>query len=322
MALAVAHEPGDLLLEEREAGLGELGALLVLGAVGEQAHAGALDAADDARVRGCHEGEVHHVAGVNVGVRAHVGKHRHAAGHVGQRAREAGAHRADLGTVAVLERLHEGSGGGGASTGRAGREEALGVALAHRTASNDDRRLALAHDRLDGIVLHGDDIGSVQRLGATGVLGAERVDDLGGSASKHREVGVCLERLGDAAENDLRLLVAAHDVYANGYLLHMKPSLREQRCSSLHPARYRKGRLKGSRPYIILCVATRGLLGDDDLAVLVEAAVGAHTVRKLHSAALRADGTRGSAHLHVRGTTVMGSGAAFFVLRYCHDDLP
>ena len=45
-------------------------------------------------------------------------------------------------------------------------------------------------------------------------------------------------------------------------------------------------------------------------------------MRKLHSAALRADGTRRSAHLHVRGTTVMGSGAAFFVLRYCHDDLP
>ena len=64
------------------------------------------------------------------------------------------------------------------------------------------------------------------------------------------------------------------------------------------------------------------LLGDDDLAVLVEPAVGADVMRKLHGAATGARGTRGGIDLHVGRTTVMRANATLLLLRYWHDDLP
>ena len=66
---------------------------------------------------------------------------------------------------------------------------------------------------------------------------------------------------------------------------------------------------------------SRRLLGLDDLAVLVETAVAANAMRKLHFAALRANGTGGSCDLVVDAATSMSASAAHFTLRYCHDCL-
>jgi RsmE family RNA methyltransferase len=60
------------------------------------------------------------------------------------------------------------------------------------------------------------------------------------------------------------------------------------------------------------------LLGDDDLAVFVVTTVGAHVMRKLGSAALRADRTAGSNELAVGRTTGMGGSATLLLLRNCH----
>ena len=64
------------------------------------------------------------------------------------------------------------------------------------------------------------------------------------------------------------------------------------------------------------------LLGNDDLAILVVTAVGAHVMRKLHGAATGAGGTRGGIDLHIGGTTVMRTDASLLFLRYWHVDLP
>ena len=63
------------------------------------------------------------------------------------------------------------------------------------------------------------------------------------------------------------------------------------------------------------------LLGFDNLTVLVEAAVAANTVRKLHFAALRANGTSRSCHPVMNAATCMSAGAAHLTLRYCHNCL-
>ena len=63
------------------------------------------------------------------------------------------------------------------------------------------------------------------------------------------------------------------------------------------------------------------LLGFDNLTVLVEAAVAANAVRKLHFAALRANGTSRSCHPVVNAATCMSAGAAHLTLRYCHNCL-
>ena len=65
-----------------------------------------------------------------------------------------------------------------------------------------------------------------------------------------------------------------------------------------------------------------GLLRDDDLAVLIVAAVGAHVVRQLDGMAARADRARGSADLHIGRATGVSGTATLFLLRYWHDDLP
>ena len=71
----------------------------------------------------------------------------------------------------------------------------------------------------------------------------------------------------------------------------------------------------------IACHAPR-LLGDDDLTILIIAAVGADVMGKLDGAAARADGAGGGVNLHVGGTTRVSGSAALFLLRYWHDDLP
>ena len=70
------------------------------------------------------------------------------------------------------------------------------------------------------------------------------------------------------------------------------------------------------RPDASIC--SEKLLGDDDLAVLVVTAVGAHVVRELRGAALRADGASRSRELAVSRTTGVSGAAALLLLGYCH----
>ena len=92
-------------------------------------------------------------------------------------------------------------------------------------------------------------------------------------------------------------------------------------------AGYTKDDLCGGRPRAAQKRPTRGpactcceksLLGNDDLAVLVVTAVGAHVVRELGGAALRAHGARRSGELAVGRTTGVGGAAALLLLGYCH----
>ena len=46
--------------------------------------------------------------------------------------------------------------------------------------------LRFVHDRLDGVILHCDDLGRDERLGAV-VLAAERLHDIGGTGDEHLE---------------------------------------------------------------------------------------------------------------------------------------
>lgn len=64
------------------------------------------------------------------------------------------------------------------------------------------------------------------------------------------------------------------------------------------------------------------LLGNDNLAVLVETAAGAHVVRELDSTATGARGLSRSRDLHVGGTTGMGADTTLLLFRYGHSDLP
>ena len=64
------------------------------------------------------------------------------------------------------------------------------------------------------------------------------------------------------------------------------------------------------------------LLGNDNLAVLVETAAGAHVVRKLDSAATGARGLSRSRDLHVSGTTGVSADTTLLLFRYGHSDLP
>jgi hypothetical protein len=68
-------------------------------------------------------------------------------------------------------------------------------------------------------------------------------------------------------------------------------------------------------------VGQRELHGDDDLAILVVAAVRAHVMRKLRCTALWANGTSRSGELAVGRTTSVRGAATLFLLRYCHLDL-
>ena len=103
-----------------------------------------------------------------------------------------------------------------------------------RAATEDDRGLAARHDRGDGVVLHGDDLGCDQRLGAL-VRRAELGDDLLGARDDDLKVRIGLERGHDARKHDLRRLVAANRVDAHANLIHVNPLDREMADSPSRP---------------------------------------------------------------------------------------
>ena len=64
------------------------------------------------------------------------------------------------------------------------------------------------------------------------------------------------------------------------------------------------------------------LLGLDNLATLVVAAVAAHAVGQLDLAALRANGTRRCIHAVVSAAARMSTDTAHALFRYCHFKSP
>ena len=64
------------------------------------------------------------------------------------------------------------------------------------------------------------------------------------------------------------------------------------------------------------------LLGNDNLAVLVETAARAHVVRELDSTATGARGLSRSRDLHVGGTAGVSADTTLLLFRYGHSDLP
>ena len=131
--------------------------------------------------------------------------------------------------------------------------------------------------------------------------GAVGLHDVGRAGEKHAEVGVLLQSAGHALQEDLGLLVGTHDVDADGG--HALSFLRAPR----GPRLVAKQKRPTMRPASLACCGM-ALLGDDDLTVLIEPAVGAH-------------GTRGHLELHVCGTTGVGGAAALLLLGYCHVEL-
>jgi hypothetical protein len=67
------------------------------------------------------------------------------------------------------------------------------------------------------------------------------------------------------------------------------------------------------------CFVISKLLGFNNLTVFVVTTAGAHAMRKLHFATLRANGAGRSANAIVSAATSMSAGAASSLFRYCHD---
>ncbi len=207
-ALGVAGEAAARGRERLVVGQRHLGALGLLGAVAEQAHARLGHAQHGAGVGAAHLRELHDHVRAHVGVGAHVEKDGRAAGDAGERQRERGALDALEAADAEGRRREDGAGG-------AGGEEAVRLARAHGGGGADDARVLLGAHGLGRVLGHRDDLGGDQRAGAL-MGGGERLHELGGAGDEHLEVGVGGERLRHALEKDLGLLVRAHDVYADG----------------------------------------------------------------------------------------------------------
>lgn len=69
---------------------------------------------------------------------------------------------------------------------------------------------------------------------------------------------------------------------------------------------------------VVLYVVKRELLGLDDLATFVIAAIAAHAMRQLDLAALRAHRARGHSADIVGAATGMRTSTTGFLLRHCH----
>ena len=200
-----------------------------------------LNAQNHASIGSAHLGEAHHVVHRDIGIGAHIAQHRQAAGAIGQRVGQARTHRLLLALCQIPKRRDVGRGGSGHGTGRAGREKRVRIALLNGTACKHDRGLALGHHGTDGIVLHADDVGGLQGLHA-GMRCGKGVDDFGGTDGQDLDLGICRKRSLNTIENDLGLLVSAHNVYTNANVTHFICSL------------YKNGRL--IEPAIVVPVGT------------------------------------------------------------------
>ena len=193
-------------------------ALGILGTVGKQANARSSHAAHHARICRAHLGEANDIARFDIGIGTHVGEHREPGAVRDGR----GDARTDGPAVAILLipkrrdvrgcRRRDGAGG---TCG----EEAIGLPALHRAAGYNDARFALGHDRLDGVVLHADDIGCDERLNPVVRL-RERLYKLLRTARKYDQVVIGRQRGIDAVEDHLGLLVSTHNIYDYSNLAH------------------------------------------------------------------------------------------------------
>ena len=271
-----------------------------------------LDAQDDAGIGATHLGKTHHVIDLHIGVGTHVAQHRQTAGAIGQRIGQTGAHRLFLAFGLIPKRRHIGGGGGGHGTGGAGGEERIRVALLNGAARKHDRRLTLGHHGANGIVIHGDNVRRLKGLN-TCMGSCKGIDDFGGTSCQDLDIGIGGKRSFDTIENNLRFLVSAHNVYTNANVTHIHAPYTKMADSLSRPLWFHLERHR---------IQSIPLLGNDNLAVLVETAAGAHVVRKLNSAATGARGLSRSRDLHVGGTTGVSADTTLLLFRYGHSDLP
>ena len=241
---------------------------------------------------------------------------------------------------------HEGRSGEACARRPCG-EEARRLAFLHQTAADHERGVLLLSHGAGGVLAHIDHLGGNVRLAAHMVRG-ERGHHLVRPAQNDLERRIGFKRCCDTFEHDGRRVVAAHGVNCkNGSGKRLGRSARSGQfarfpsqgellsgrrdCTHLvkKPPVRAQGRTEmgGSRlAYVKKLGRTRRarkpLFGLDDFAVLVEAAVRAHAMRKLHFAALRAHGTRRCVDAVVSAATSMGACTTRFLLRYCHDLAP
>ena len=271
-----------------------------------------LNTQDDARIGATHLGKTHHIVHRDIGVGAHVAQNRQAAGAVGQCIGEARTHRLLLALGLIAKRRHVGGSGSGHGAGGAGREERVRVTLLDSAAGKHDRGLALGHHGSNGIVIHGDDIGRLQGLN-TSVSRGKGVHDLCGTDGQDLDIGIRCKRRLDTVEDNLWLLVSTHNVYTNANVTHIHTPYTKMADSLSRPLWFQLERHR---------IQSIQLLGNDNLAVLVETAAGAHVVRELNSTATGARGLSRSRDLHVGGTAGVSADTTLLLFRYGHSDLP
>ena len=271
-----------------------------------------FDAQDDAGIGATHLGKTHHVIDLDIGVGAHIAQHRQTAGAIGQRIGQTGAHRLLLAFGLIPKRRHVCGSSGGHGAGGAGGEERVRVALFDGAAGKHDRGLALGHHGANRIVIHGDDVRGFQSL-HTCMGRGKGVHDLCGTDGQDLDIGIGGKCGLDTIENNLRLLVSAHNVYTNANVTHIHAPYTKMADSLSRPLWFHLERHR---------IQSIPLLGNDNLAVLVETAAGAHVVRKLDSAATGARGLSRSRDLHVSGTTGVSADTTLLLFRYGHSDLP
>ena len=271
-----------------------------------------LDAQDDAGIGATHLSKTHYVIDLDIGVGAHIAQHRQTAGAIGQRIGQTGAHRLLLAFGLIPKRRHVGGGSGGHGAGGAGREKRVRIALLNGAARKHDRRLTLGHHGANGIVIHGDNVRRLKGLN-TCMGSGKGIDDFGGTSCQDLDIGIGGKRSLDTIENNLRFLVSAHNVYTNANVTHIHTPYTKMADSLSRPLWFHLERHR---------IQSIPLLGNDNLAVLVETAAGAHVVRKLDSAATGASGLSRSRNLHVGGTTGVSADTTLLLFRYGHSDLP
>ena len=271
-----------------------------------------LDAQDDAGIGATHLGKAHHIVDLDIGVGTHIAQHRQAAGAIGQRIGQARTNRLLLALGLIPKGRHIGGGGCGHGTSGASGEERVRVALLNGTAGKHNRRLALGHHGTNGIVVHGDNVGSLQGFDAR-MRGGKGIDDFGRAGSQDLDIGVGRKGGLNTIENNLGLLVSTHNVYTNANVTHIHAPYTKMADSLSRPLWFHLERHR---------IQSIQLLGNDNLAVLVETAAGAHVVRELDSAATGARGLSRSRDLHVGGTTGVSADTTLLLFRYGHSDLP
>ena len=212
--LDVADEPigQRAALIEGAGGPGQVGPLVVLGADVHQADPGLGDAEDRLGVDGPHDAVLVQVLGLGIHVGADVDDDDRAA----VRGEDRGDPRpSDAGQEHLGVEQRRGDHGAGVAR----RDDRLDVAAGHQAPAPRDRVVPLLAERLDGLLVHADDLAGVDdrqsvagRLGGLGQLGL----DLRLVADEHDDqLRLVADRLDGASDDRAGGVVASHRVQGN-----------------------------------------------------------------------------------------------------------